>query len=114
MKKILLSGILLAPIFNGFSQPIITTQPQSQTNVAGTAATFSVAATGTPPLNYQWQFHSSTLANQTNTTLVLTNVQTAHAGSYTVVVTNSEGAVTSLVATLAVLVPPSITKQPTN
>ena len=59
MKTILLSGILLAPNFNGFSQPIITTQPQSQTNVAGTDATFSVAATGAPPLNYQWQFYSS-------------------------------------------------------
>jgi hypothetical protein len=104
----------LAAIGTGFGQPIITTQPQSQTNVAGTNATFSVAATGTPPLNYQWQFYSSPLANQTNTTLVLTNVQTADAGSYTVVVTDSEVAVTSLVATLAVIVPPSITKHPTN
>jgi hypothetical protein len=112
--SLLTTGILTAAIGTGFGQPIITTQPQSQTNVAGTDATFSVAATGTPSLNYQWQFHSSTLANQTNTTLVLTNVQTANAGSYTVVVTNREGAVTSLVATLAVMVPPTVTKQPTK
>ena len=110
----LAAGIFLAALGTGFGQPILTTQPQSQTNVAGTDATFSVAATGAPPLNYQWQFYSSPLSNQTNATLVKTNVRTADAGSYTVVVTNSEGAVTSLVATLAVLVPPSITKQPTN
>ena len=41
-------GILTAAIGTGFRQPIIATQPQSQTNVAGTDATFSVEATGTP------------------------------------------------------------------
>src|SRR6185503_11161387 len=92
----LTTGIITAAIGTGFGQPIITTQPQSQTNFADTDATFLVAATGTPPLKYQWQFYSSPLSNQTNTTLVLTNVQTAYAGDYTVVVTNSEGAVTSL------------------
>src|SRR5262245_66534179 len=86
----------LAALGTSFSQPIITTQPQSQTNVVGTDATFSVAATGAPPLNYQWRFYSSTLSNQTNTTLVKTNVRTADAGSYTVVVTNCESGVTSV------------------
>jgi len=98
----------------GLAQPTITTQPQSQTNVVGTDATFTVGATGSEPLAYQWQFYSSDLAAMTNDTLILTNVQPVKAGSYAVVVTNVTGAVTSVVATLTVLVPPSITKQPTN
>jgi hypothetical protein len=35
------------------AQPIITNQPQSQTNIVGATVTFSVGATGTPPLSYQ-------------------------------------------------------------
>ena len=98
----------------GLAQPTIAVQPQSQTNVVGTDATFTVVATGTEPLAYQWQFNSSDLAAKTNDTLIVTNVQTANAGSYVVVITNTEGAVTSSVATLTVLVLPTITKQPTN
>jgi len=96
------------------AQPTITVQPQSQTNVVGTDATFTVVATGIEPLAYQWRLGTADLAGKTNDTLSLTNVQTANAGSYAVVVTNADGAATSAVATLTVLVPPFITKQPTN
>ena len=44
----------LAPSL-ALAQPVITTQPQDQTNVIGTTATFWVQATGTEPLAYQWQ-----------------------------------------------------------
>ena len=71
----------------GLAQPTVTTQPQSQTNIVGTDATFTVVATGTEPLAYQWQFNSSDLAAKTNDTLIVTNVQTAKAGSYVVVIT---------------------------
>jgi len=54
------------------------------------------------------------LAGATADTLLLTNVQPAQAGSYTVVLTNVVGVATSVVATLAVLVPPAITLQPSN
>lgn len=94
--------------------PTITVQPQSQTNVVGTDATFTVLATGTEPLAYQWRFSTADLGGKTNDTLIVTNVQTVKAGSYEVVITNTEGAVTSSVATLTVLVPPTITRQPTN
>ena len=94
-----------------FNYPLITTQPASQTNVAGSTVQFSVGTSG-GLLNYQWNFNGTALSGDTNATLALTNVQTTNAGSYTVVVTNSLGSATSAVATLTVLVPPTITTQP--
>src|SRR5205809_4633499 len=118
MKKkttFLAIGFLLAALLNAFGQLAITSQPQSATNLAGTSATFSVAVTGTPPLAYQWLFNSSIpLAGATNADLILTNVQSFNAGGYSVVVTNVEGIVTSVEATLIVLTPPRITRQPAN
>jgi hypothetical protein len=90
----------------------ILTQPQSQTATQSLNAVFSVVATGTAPLAYQWSFNGAPLAGATNSALPFTNVQTNAAGSYTVVVMNSWGAVTSAVATLTVYVPPAITTQP--
>jgi len=84
--------------------PAITAQPQSRTNLAGSTATFSVTATGSAPLAYQWFFQGSTaLPGATNATLVLTNVLTNNAGAYQVRVTNSAGLVTSSSASLTVL-----------
>src|SRR5437660_547546 len=91
----LLVALLLASVSTGLCQPVITTQPSSLTNIAGTTATFSVEATGTEPLHYQWQFNTLERTDQTNAILVLTNVQTEIAGSYTVAITNVDGAVTS-------------------
>ena len=95
-------GILLVTTLAGFCQPVITTDPQSQTNLAGTDATFTVMATGTAPLAYQWRLSTFELAGKTNDTLIVANVQTANAGSYAVVITNVDGAVTSVVATLTI------------
>jgi hypothetical protein len=96
-------------------QPIIEREPQSVSNYAGTTATFSVIVTGTPPFAYQWFFNSGTaLFWATNANLTLTNVQSNNSGSYWVIITNIEGAVTSTVATLTVLTPPTIIKQPAN
>ena len=80
------------------AQPVITEQPQSCTNIARATATFAVAATGTPPLVYQWQRDNngsldfSNLADATNATLLLTNVRASDAVNYRVIVTNVEGA----------------------
>src|SRR6266567_9196978 len=101
-------ALLLAAVSTGLCQPVITTQPSSLTNIAGTSAAFSVEATGTEPLHYQWQFYTLDRTDQTNAILLLTNVQTGDAGSYTVVITNVDGAVTSAVATLTVLLYPKI------
>jgi hypothetical protein len=81
--------------------PIIITQPQSLTVLAGNTATFAVLAVGTAPLSYQWFFDdTNVIAGATNHTLVLTNVNPGLAGVYSVLVTNPFGAVLSAPATL--------------
>ncbi len=95
--------------------PSITYQPAGRILGAGSNTTFSVSATGNGLLRYQWRLHeTNNLASATNATLTLTNVQLTNAGDYTVKVTDSLGAVTSAVAGLTVLLPPSLTAQPTN
>jgi hypothetical protein len=98
-------------VINGYtccsgSPPSITGQPTNQTVVLGSNATFTVTATGTGPLNYQWTFAGTNLPGANASNLSLTGVQAAQAGSYQVVVTNTISAATSSVATLRVLVPP--------
>jgi hypothetical protein len=85
--------------------PGITTRPQSLTVTQGQSASFSVVASGTAPLSYQWSFNSTALSGATSTTLTLTNAQATDTGNYTVVVTNVAGSVTSAVATLTVTNP---------
>jgi len=92
------------------SPPAITTQPTSLTNNSGTTATFSVKATGTEPLSYQWmKDDTNTLTDggnvlgATTATLTLSNVTTNDAGRYSVVVTNSYSSVTSSNAVLTVI-----------
>jgi hypothetical protein len=75
--------------------PAITTEPQSQTVGVGTTVTFLVTATGAPPLSYQWSFDGQALPGATNVNLTLTNVIRVQAGSYSVVITNPVGSVTS-------------------
>ena len=94
--------------------PAITAQPTNLSVVEGANAGFSVTASGTEPLSYQWLFNGAGLAGATGTSLTLTSVQPTNGRSYTVVVTNTAGSMTSAVAVLTVLVPPSITAQPTN
>ena len=94
--------------------PVIVTQPQSQTVNPGQSATFKVVANGSVPLSYQWHYNSDTpLSGATETTLTLTDVQPADAGSYSVVVSNVLGSVTSSNAILTVslipLVPSGLT-----
>lgn len=91
--------------FLGYSA-LITSQPQSLTVAAGSSAQFSVTASGTPAPTYQWQCNGTALVGATGSTLTLSNVSTASAGNYTVVVTNPHGSVTSNAATLTVTTPP--------
>jgi sugar lactone lactonase YvrE len=86
----------------------ITVQPQNQFVAVGSNATLNVAATGTPPLNYQWYFDSAALTGQTNCTLALTALSPTNSGSYQVIVTNLYGSVTSSVASLSIGFSPQI------
>jgi hypothetical protein len=91
------------------SVPDITAQPQSTTNLVGTTATFTVTATSCSSVGYQWMFGTNALSSENAATLTITNVQTSHAGDYTVVLTNAAGSITSGVATLTVQLPASPT-----
>jgi hypothetical protein len=84
------------------SAPTITTQPSSQSVVAGASATFSVVATGTGTLSYQWRKDSSSISGATSSSYTISSVTTSDAGSYDVVVTDSVGSTTSSAATLSV------------
>jgi hypothetical protein len=86
--------------------PQIATQPADQTAVAGDLVSFSVAATGSGPLSYQWTFEGSNLAGATGTQLQFFPVSLAQAGHYAAVVTNAFGSVTSATAMLTVSAPP--------
>ena len=90
--------------------PVIMTQPTNQMVGQGSNATFTVAATGSAPLSYQWRSNGVAITGATNFTLMLANAQGAwESSAYSVVVNNSCGAVTSAVSVLTVLLPPTIT-----
>ncbi len=87
--------------------PVIVTQPVASSVNAGATVAFSVVATGTAPLAYQWRRNGGVLAGQTNATLTLNQVQPANSGDYSVVVGNSAGSVTSALAALTVNTQPA-------
>ena len=86
--------------------PYITQQPVSQTIVQGYSVSFSVLATGTAPLTYQWNQNGVPITNATAATYMIGSVQATNAGSYTVTVANGSGTVTSSAATLTVMAAP--------
>ena len=86
----------------------ITQQPQSQTVNVGQSATFTVVATGSPTLTYQWKKGEDDIQGATGASLTLDDVQTSQAGDYSVVVTNPAGPLTSASVTLTVRVPPHL------
>ena len=94
--------------------PSITNQPASVAVATGSDTAFSVGATDWTNISYQWFFNSVSLAGKTNALLNITNVSAANVGSYSVVVQDGFGSVTSSVVTLATNSPPVITSQPAN
>lgn len=97
--------------------PTITTQPVSQSVATGQKAIFSVVATGTASLSYQWQKNNANITGATSSSYTTPATILADNGStYRCIVTNSAGSATSNAATLTVTggVAPTITTQPAN
>ncbi len=87
--------------------PVITLQPVTQTVFQGDTATFTITATGTAPLMYQWQFQGTSfiftnISGATNPVLTIPNAQITNQGNYFVTVTNNFGSTNSNIATLMV------------
>ena len=95
--------------------PAITAQPANQSVTEGQTATFSVTASGTAPLGYQWKKGDTDISGANASTYTTNATAIGDSGAvFTVVVTNSAGSVTSSSATLTVsAVPPTISTQPT-
>lgn len=100
------AGSVVLNIRQVFSlMPQIDLQPQSQVVLAGRNATFTANASGSGTLSYQWRKNGTNLIGATNTSFTLTNVQAAHAGPYSVLVSNALGSETSSNAILNVTQP---------
>lgn len=84
--------------------PAITVGPQSLSAPEGTTASFSVTATGTAPLGYQWQKNGVDIAGAAGPTYTTPMLGLADSGAqFSVMVSNSAGRQTSLAATLTVI-----------
>jgi len=96
--------------------PVTIAGPTNQAICAGSPADFSITASGSPPLFYQWRSNRTSLANETNSSLLLADPQTADTlASFDVVVTGPYGSATSQVAGLSISSQgPAIVAAPTN
>ncbi len=97
----------------------ITGQPTTQSAYVGDTASFNVATFGSQPVTYQWRKGGINLTNSARISgvntrrLTFTNIALANAGTYSVVVSNAYGPVTSGNAALQVIVsPPFFVSEP--
>jgi hypothetical protein len=90
----------------------ITGQPAALTVNPGSPATFTVVATGTVPMTYQWRKDGINIDGATRPTYSIPSVNEANAGAYSVVIKNPFSSVASQTANLELITPVSITAQP--
>jgi glucose/arabinose dehydrogenase len=95
-------GSVFKIIYTSNTAPAIVNQPQSITVTQGQPASFSVTATGTAPLQYQWQKNNVNIAGATASTYTISSAQPGDAAGYRVIVSNSAGSATSNTAQLGV------------
>ena len=102
-----------------YAPPVITTEPASQTCLQGSNTTLSVTANGPGTLTYQWEENGHPLSNSGNVsgantaTLSLTGVTTANSATYSVIISDVYGSISSSPAALTVFyVPPADSIQP--
>jgi alpha-tubulin suppressor-like RCC1 family protein len=89
----------------GSRSVLIKAQPTDRIATTGQQTAFTVDAAGILPIKYQWLFNGTKLFGATSAWLRLNSLQTAQAGAYQVIVSNSFGTVTSRVANLTVVLP---------
>ena len=82
--------------------PVIATQPVDTSVAEGGTASFTVVAGGNPAPTYQWRNDGVALAGETASSLLISDVGEEQVGNYDVVVSNSEGTVTSVSAALSI------------
>ena len=92
--------------------PSIASQPQGKSVVAGANVAFSVVASGSPPLAYQWFRNGSIITGAMTATYTISKAQAIDSGDYKVRVSNLAGSLDSAVATLVVKYAPVISAQP--
>lgn len=96
-----LGGVQFSP--QGTLPPLITGQPQGQPVLLGTNVTLRPDFLGVDPVTFQWQFNGTDLPGATNPTFTLPQMMLSEAGSYSVVLSNAFGQVTSDKATLSMI-----------
>jgi glucose/arabinose dehydrogenase len=102
------SGVVVRITFTGSEAPAITQHPANRTVSVGQAASFTVAASGAPPLSYQWQRNGAPIGGATSATYTLPTTALGDSGAqFRAVVSNASGSATSNAATLTV-----VTNQP--
>ncbi len=105
MKVTAMPAKLIGPILLQTNQQFISTRP-------GSNVTFHAAFTGASPVHLQWRHGRHLIPGATNAWLTLTNLQLADDGEYSLIVSNSFGAVEGHQATILILIRPVITVQP--
>ncbi len=97
--------------------PAVATPPAAITVNPGQSATFSVGATGTAPLTYQWTKGGTAITGATSASYTIASAATGDAGNYAVTITNTYGTATSAAAALTVTsatIPATLTSQPAS
>jgi len=103
------------PTASNSVRPVITAQPQSTTIAVSQTATFTVQASGSSPLQFQWSRTGASIAGATGASYTTSPASVSDNGaSFTVVVSNSAGSVASSAATLTVNAPPTIATEPAD
>lgn len=96
-------------------EPIVIQQPTNYTVFSGETAVFDISAIGPLPISYQWLHSGTNVVSPNTSTLILSNVQPADAGNYSVLLTNFYGISTSSIAILTVVTSaPVVTSQPVD
>jgi hypothetical protein len=97
--------------------PVITQQPASETVTAGQPAAFSVVATGTAPLTYQWFMNAAAAGTNSNTFTIAQATSSQSGAQIYVNVSNSTGSTKSDTVSLTVssaTTAPAISQQPAS